>query len=215
MQRRTTTVSVPILIAALAAGAACLAEGPAGAATWEIDRAHSAVQFSVRHMMISNVRGEFGKLTGKARSDENDLTRSTIEATIDAASIDTREAKRDAHLRSPDFLDTDKYPTITFRSKRIDAAGQGRWKVIGDLTLHGVTREITLDVEGPTPERKDPGGKLRAAAHATASLDRKDFGINYNKALDGGGVLVGNEIAVTIDVEAVKESGDERATPSE
>jgi polyisoprenoid-binding protein YceI len=203
------------MVAALAAATASLGSRPASAATWEIDPAHSAVQFSVRHMMISNVRGDFVKLTGKAQSDEQDLTRSTIEATIDATSIDTHEAKRDAHLRSPDFLDAEKYPTITFRSKRIEALGSGRWKLTGDLTLHGVTREVALDVEGPSPERKDPRGNVRVAAHATASFDRKDFGIVYNKALDGGGVVVGDEVAVTVDVEAVKKPDDGRAAAND
>jgi polyisoprenoid-binding protein YceI len=186
------------LLAAAAGGA--LAES-----SWEIDPAHTAVQFSVRHMMISNVRGEFTTFSGTVRADEKDLTRSVIEATIDAASIDTRQAKRDEHLRSPDFLDVARFPKITFRSKRIEPAGSGRWKVRGDLTLHGVTREVVLDVEGPTPEVRDPGGKTRAGAHATTTLKRSDFGISWNKTLDSGGVVVGDDVAVTIDVEGVKQ----------
>jgi polyisoprenoid-binding protein YceI len=171
---------------------------------WEIDPAHSSVQFSIRHMMISNVRGEFTKVAGTVRADDKDLTRSVVEATIDTASIDTREAKRDEHLRSPDFLDVARFPTMTFRSKKIEKAGEGRYAVTGDLTLHGVTREVVLDVEGPTPPMKDPRGNVRAGAQATAKIKRKDFGINWNKALDGGGVVVGDDVAVTIDVEGIK-----------
>jgi polyisoprenoid-binding protein YceI len=172
--------------------------------TWEIDPAHSSVQFSVRHMMVSNVRGAFTKVAGTVQGDENDATHATVEATIDTSSIDTREAKRDEHLRSPDFLDVAKYPTMTFRSKKIAKVGDGRYDVTGDLTLHGVTREVVLHVEGPSPATKDPRGALRAGASATTRIDRRDFGITWSKALDGGGVVVGNDIDVTIDVEGVK-----------
>ena len=175
--------------------------------TWEIDPAHSSVGFSVRHMMISNVRGEFTKLSGTVKANERDLSESVVEATIDAASIDTRNAKRDDHLRSPDFLDVAKYPTITFKSRKIMPAGDKKWKVAGDLTLHGVTREVVLDVEGPTPEVKDPQGNIRAGASATTKINRQDFGITWSKSLDGGGVMVGDEITVTIDVEGVKKGG--------
>ena len=171
---------------------------------WEIDPAHSSVQFSVRHMMVSNVRGAFTKVAGSVHGDENDPTHATVEATIDTSSIDTREAKRDEHLRSPDFFDVAKYPTITFKSKRIEKAGEGRYKMTGDLTLHGVTREVVLDVEGPTPTVKDPRGNVRAGASATTKINRRDFGITWSKALDGGGVVVGDEVLVTIDVEGVK-----------
>ena len=171
---------------------------------WEIDPAHSSVQFSVRHMMVSNVRGAFTKVAGTVRGDEQDPAHATVEATIDTSSIDTREAKRDEHLRSPDFLDVAKYPTMTFRSKKIAKTGEGRYDVTGDLTLHGVTREVVLHVEGPSPAMKDPRGGLRAGASATARIDRRDFGITWSKALDGGGVVVGNDIDVTIDVEGVK-----------
>jgi polyisoprenoid-binding protein YceI len=178
---------------------------PAVAQTrWEIDPSHSSVQFSIRHLMISNVRGEFTKVSGSAVQDDKDVTKSTVEATIDAASIDTREAKRDEHLKSPDFLDVAKHPTMTFKSKRIEKAGEGRYKVAGDLTLHGVTTEVVLDVEGPTPPMKDPQGRMRSGAQATAKLDRRDFGITWSKALEGGGLVVGNEVTVTIDVEGVQ-----------
>jgi polyisoprenoid-binding protein YceI len=177
---------------------------PALAATWEIDPAHTSVQFSVRHMMISNVRGELRKVAGTVQVDDKDPTHSTIEATIDAASVDTREAKRDEHLRSADFLDVEHFPTITFKSKKITKAGTGRYKVVGDLTLHGVTREVTLDVHGPTAPMTDPRGTVRAGAEATARIDRRDFGITWSKALDGGGIMVGNDLDVTIDVEAIR-----------
>jgi polyisoprenoid-binding protein YceI len=170
---------------------------------WEIDPAHSSVQFSIRHMTVSNVRGEFGTVSGTVRAD-GAIPSASVEATIDAASIDTREAKRDEHLRSADFLDVARYPTITFRSTRIEPAGEGRWRMTGDLTLHGVTRPVVLDVEGPTAEVKDPRGLTRAGAHATAKIDRKDFGITWSKTLDGGGLVVGDEVAITIDVEGVK-----------
>jgi len=175
---------------------------PGLAATWQIDPAHTNVSFSVRHMMISNVRGEFTKVSGTVEGDEKTPTQAVITATIDAASIDTREAKRDAHLKSPDFLDVAKYPTITFKSKKIEPAGAGQFKVTGDLTLHGVTREVVLDVSDVTQPVKDPMGKSRAGARATTKIDRKDFGINWSKAMDGGGLVVGDEVAISIDVEA-------------
>jgi len=175
------------------------------AATWDLDPAHSSVQFSVRHLMVSTVRGAFGKVAGTVAVDEQDLTRSKIQATIDAASIDTRIEKRDAHLKSPDFLDVAKYPTITFVSKKIERVAPDHFKVTGDLTLHGVTREATLDVEGPTPEMKDPWGKTRAGAQATTTINRKDFGLTWNQVLEAGGVAVGDEVTITIDVEATKQ----------
>jgi len=175
------------------------------AATWDLDPAHTSVQFSVRHLMVSTVRGAFGKVAGTVAVDEQDLTRSKIQATIDAASIDTRIEKRDAHLKSPDFLDVAKYPTISFVSKKIERVAPDHFKVTGDLTLHGVTREATLDVEGPTPEMNDPWGKTRAGAQATTTINRKDFGLTWNQALEAGGVAVGDEVKITIDVEATKQ----------
>src|SRR5256712_10150159 len=178
----------------------------ARAATWPLDPAHTSVQFSVRHLMVSTVRGAFGKLTGTVQVDEKDLTRSKIQATIDAASIDTRIEKRDTHLKSPDFLDVARYPTITFVSKRIEPGAPGHFKVTGDLTLHGVTREVSLDVQGPTPEIKDPLGNTRAGAQATTTINRKDFGVTWNQVLEAGGVAVGDEGTITIDVEATKQA---------
>ena len=178
---------------------------PALAATWSLDPAHSSVQFSVRHMMVSNVRGEFGKVGGTVTGDEATPTAAAITATIDAASINTREAKRDEHLKSADFLDVAKFPTITFTSKKIEAAGAGTFKVTGDLTLHGVTKEVVLDVSDLTPPVKDPSGKTRAGATASTKINRKDFGVNWSKTMDNGGVVVGDDIAITVDVEATQQ----------
>ena len=189
----------------LAAAIGLCLVSPAFAASWTLDPAHTSVQFSVRHMMVSNVSGEFTKLSGTVNGDQSAATGATIEASIDASSISTREPKRDEHLKSADFLDVAQYPTITFKSKKIEAAGAGSFKVTGDLTLHGVTKEVVLDVSDVTPSIKDPMGKTRAGAHATTKINRKDFGITWSKALDGGGVMVGDDIAVTIDVEATQQ----------
>ena len=189
---------------ALALATSLLVPALGHAATWELDPAHSSVSFAIRHMMISTVRGSFRTFTGKAMGDPASPTGASIEASIDAASIDTANEKRDAHLKSPDFLEVEKFPTMTFKSKKIEPAGAGKAKVTGDLTLHGVTKEVVLDVEGPTPTIKDPMGNTKAGAHATTKISRKDFGIAWNKALDGGGLMVGDEVDITIDVEAVK-----------
>jgi polyisoprenoid-binding protein YceI len=170
---------------------------------YEIDPTHSSVHFSVRHMMVSNVRGEFAKVTGTIRFDAGNPTASTVEATIDASSINTRDSQRDAHLKSAEFLDVEKFPTLSFYSKQVEPNHDGG-RVKGDLTVHGVTREITLDVEGPTAEVKDPWGKQRIGASATAKLNRKDFGMAWHAALEAGGIMVGDEVKITIDVEAVR-----------
>ena len=175
---------------------------PALAVAWQIDPAHSNVSFSVRHMMVSNVSGEFTKVSGTVEGDEKTPAQAVITATIDATSINTREAKRDDHLKSPDFLDVAKYPTITFKSKKIEPSGAGQFKLTGDLTLHGVTKEVVLDVSDVTAPIKDPMGKTRAGAQASTKIDRKDFGINWSKVIDGGGLMVGDEVAISIDVEA-------------
>lgn len=187
----------------LAAALSLVAPFPVGAATWEIDPAHTSVQFSVRHLMISNVRGEFTKLSGAIVGDEAAPTAARIEATIDAGSVDTRNAKRDDHLRGPDFLDTGKFPTMTFRSTAIEKAGDATWKVTGDLTLHGVTKPVVLEVTTSAP-RKDPRGNMRAGAQARTTINRQDFGVRYESTLEGGGVVVGDEVAITIDAEAVR-----------
>jgi polyisoprenoid-binding protein YceI len=172
--------------------------------TWHIDPAHTNVEFTVRHMMISNVKGQFQKTTGTITVDGNDPTSAKIDATIDASSIDTRVERRDADLKSPNFLDVAKYPTITFKSTKVEAAGPGNWKVTGDLTLHGVTKPVVLDVESSGKPIHDPMGNTRAGASATTKIKRTDFGLTYNKVLESGGVMVGDEIAISIDVEAIK-----------
>ncbi len=173
--------------------------------TWSIDSAHSRAGFSVTHLLISNVRGEFGKMTGTVTLDEKDPTKSKVEATIDATTIDTREAKRDAHLKSPDFFDVAKYPTISFRSTKIERDGAGGLKVTGDLTMRGVTKPVVLNVTGPTPEIKDPWGNPRRGVQAATKLDRFDYGVSWSKALEGGGAVVGKDVSVELEVELVKE----------
>lgn len=170
---------------------------------YEIDPTHSSVHFSVRHMMVSNVRGEFTKVAGTVSFDPENHADSSAEATIDVASINTRDEQRDGHLKSPDFLDLEKFPTITFKSTKV-VPSEGGGKLTGDLTIHGVTRPITLDVEGPGPEVKDPWGKQRVGVSATTKLSRKDFGLTWNAALETGGVLVGDEVKITIDIEAIR-----------
>ena len=194
--------------AAMVAAVLCLAvPGIALAAPWEFDPAHTGVQFKVRHLMVSSVRGDFEKVSGKVVYDESDVTKSTADITIEAASINTRVAKRDEHLRSPDFLDVAKYPTITYKSKKVEKAGDGKLKMTGDLTIKGVTREAVLDIEGPTPAIKDMQGNTRVGGSATTKINRKDFGLTWNKALETGGVVVGDEVDITIDVEIYRKPG--------
>ena len=173
--------------------------------TWTVDPMHSSVEFTIRHMMISNVRGQFDKVHSTVVYDGKVLEAASVDATIDASSINTHETKRDEHLRNADFFDVAKYPSITFKSKRIQRLGVGKFKLVGDLTMHGVTKEVVLDVEGPSPEIKDQHGHARTGASATASLNRKDFGLMWNGVLESGDVMVGNEVKVSIDVELVKE----------
>jgi polyisoprenoid-binding protein YceI len=171
---------------------------------WQIDPAHSAAHFSVRHLMISNVRGEFTKLTGSAQINPADLAKSTVEVTIEAGSLNTREPQRDEHLRSPDFFDVANYPTLTFRSKRVEPLGAEAFKLTGDLTIRGVTKQVTFDVEGPTPSVKDPWGNTRAGVTASAKINRKDFGLVWNALTEAGGVVVGDEVKITIDAELIQ-----------
>ncbi len=173
---------------------------------WEIDPVHSVVAFSIRHMMVSNVRGEFTKYSGTLEGTGNDVTTARINVTIEASSINTREPKRDADLMSPNFFDVAKYPTITFASRKVEKAAGGKLKVAGDLTIHGVTRPVVLDVDPPSPEVKDPWGGTRVGVHASTTINRKDFGLLWNKALEAGGVVVGDDVAITLDVELVKKS---------
>ena len=191
----------------IAAAAAVVFSLPAGAAPsqWAIDPHHSSAQFAVKHLMISTVRGEFHGVNGTVNWDDKDITKSTIDVTIDATSVDTREPDRDKDLKSENFFDVAKYPTMTFKSKKIEQAGAGKLKVTGDLTMHGVTKEVTLDVEGPTPPIKDPWGNTRVALNATTTINRQDFGVKWNKNMDGGGVVVSDNVNITIDAELVKQ----------
>jgi polyisoprenoid-binding protein YceI len=174
------------------------------AATWQIDPDHSSFQFKVRHLTVSNVKGDFGKAKGLVTMDDKDITNLKAEVIIDVASVNTSHAKRDEHLRGPDFFDVTKYPTITFVSKKVTKVDTNRLKVIGDLTIRGVAREITVEVEGPTPEVKDPWGSFRRGATATTRINRKDFGMTWNRVLDTGGLLVSDEVDIYLEVELVK-----------
>jgi len=186
----------------------CLAApGLALSAPWEFDPAHTGVHFKVRHLMVSHVRGDFEKFSGKIVYDDSDVTKSTADITIESASINTRVAKRDEHLRSPDFLDAAKYPAITFKSKKVEKAGDGRLKMTGDLTIKGVTKEAVLDVEGPTPAIKDMQGNIRVGGSAATKINRKDFGLTWQKMLEAGGVAVGDEVEITIDLEIFRKPG--------
>jgi polyisoprenoid-binding protein YceI len=175
-------------------------------AQWQIDPAHSAAHFSVRHLMISNVRGEFTKLSGSALINPADLTKSTVEITIEAASVNTREPQRDEHLRSADFFDVANYPVLTFRSKRIETLGAENSKLTGDLTIRGVTKEVAFDVEGPTPPVKDPWGNIRAGVTASAKVNRKEFGLVWNALTEAGGVVVGDDVKITIEAELIQQA---------
>lgn len=176
----------------------------AAAETWSIDADHSSVGFTVRHMMVSNVKGSFGTFSGTVEVDEKDIARSKVSVTIDAASINTGVAKRDEHLRSADFFDTARYPTMTYVSKKVEKSGKDRLKVYGDLTLRGVTRPVVLDVEGPTAAYRDPWGKTRRGASATAAINRRDFGLTWNKVIEAGGVLVGDEVKIILEMEFIR-----------
>jgi len=174
------------------------------AATWQIDPAHATIEFKVRHLMVAWVKGSFPTVAGFADVDEADLTKSTVSVTIDTTSIDTNNAKRDEHLRSADFFDVAKFPTMTFISKKVIADGASLRQVIGDLTIRGTTREVTLEVEEFTPAIKDPWGNLRRGATATATINRKDFGVAWNSLLETGGVAVGDEVRISLNVELIR-----------
>ena len=172
---------------------------------WVIDASHSNAGFTVKHMMITNVRGEFTKLEGKVSWDPGKPEATQIEAVIDVASISTRDEKRDGHLKSPDFFDVAKFPNITFKSKSVKAKGSDELAVTGDLSIHGVTKEVVLEVEGPSAASTDPFGNVRVGATATTKVKREDFGLTWNAALEAGGVLVGNEVKITIDISLIKQ----------
>ena len=173
--------------------------------TWNIDPAHSAAHFKVRHMMISNVKGELTHISGKLELDGADITKSRVEASVDAATINTREPQRDAHLKSADFLEVEKFPTLSFRSTGVSRRGDVELVVEGELTIHGVTRTVVFDVEGPSAPMKDPWGNTRVGLSATTQINRKDFALTWNSALETGGLLLGEDVAITLDVEFLKE----------
>ena len=172
--------------------------------TWNIDPAHSNAEFKVRHMMISNVKGEFKGVTGTLKLNSADLTESGVEVSLDAATVNTGDAQRDAHLKSTDFFDVEKFPTLTFKSNRVSKNKDGVLSVAGDLTIHGVTRNVVFEVEGPSAPMKDPWGNTRIGLSATTRVNRKDFGLNWNAALETGGILVGDDVTITLDIQFIK-----------
>ena len=179
---------------------------PASAAgtNWKLDPAHSSAQFSVKHLAISTVRGAFSTVNGTLNFDDKDVTKSTVDVTIDTNSVDTRQPDRDKDLKSDKFFDVANYPSITFKSTKVEQAGAGKLKVTGDLTIRGTTKSVVLDVDGPTAPVKDPWGNNRAAASATTKINRQDFGVKWNAKLDNGGVVVGDDVAIVIDIEMVQ-----------
>jgi polyisoprenoid-binding protein YceI len=172
--------------------------------SWNIDPVHSLAEFKVKHMMISNVKGHFAAVQGVLALDETALTKSHIEASIDAASVNTRDPQRDVHLKSADFFDVEKFPTLSFKSTHISRVREGELTVAGDLTIHGVTRNVVFAVEGPSEPARDPWGNTRRGMSATTKVNRKDFGLTWNSALETGGILVGDEVTITLDVQFVK-----------
>jgi polyisoprenoid-binding protein YceI len=171
---------------------------------WRIDPLHSLAQFSVRHMMISTVRGQFGGVKGVIHYDPKNPAAATVEATIDTTSINTGEPKRDSDLKGEEFFDVRKYPVMKFRSKRVEVAGPGKLKVTGDLTVNAITKQVVLDLEGPTPSIKDTQGREKIGASATTKISRKEFGILYNPLLEAGGVAVSDEVSIVLDIELIR-----------
>lgn len=189
------------VLASLAAGIALPAS--AGTTTYQIDPRHSSADFGVTHLMISTVRGEFRGVTGTVVVDDANLANSTVNVTIDATTLDTREPDRDKHLKSDAFFDIAKYPTITFKSTRVERNADGSLKISGDLTIRGVTKSVVLTASAPKPAIKDPWGLQRTAASASTKINRQDFGVSWNQKLDGGGVVVGDDVTITLDVEMI------------
>ena len=210
MNRYVTRVSRIAILASMASGLSL----PAAAATtaWQIDPQHSSAQFAVRHLGLSTVRGAFSKLSGTMQLDDQDVTKSTIEVSIDVNTVDTREPDRDKELRSERFFDLARFPTMTFKSKKVEQVAPGKLRVTGDLTMHGTTKEVVLDVDGLTAPAKDPWGNQRIAASATTKINRQDYGVKWNAKLDNGGAVVGDDVNITIDVEMIQKpaakSGD-------
>jgi polyisoprenoid-binding protein YceI len=180
------------------------AAAPTAITTWNIDPAHSHAEFKVKHMMISNVKGSFSGITGFLKLNDVDPAHSTVEAAIPVATLSTGDAQRDGHLKAADFLDVEKFPTFTFKSTNVTRHAPGEHKVAGELTLHGVTKNITFEVEGPSDPGKDPYGNIRIGLSATAKINRKDFGLSWNAALETGGVLIGDDVFLTLEIQFIK-----------
>jgi len=191
---------------AFTAGLAAALSLPATAATstWQLDPMHTAAQFSVKHLAISTVRGGFSNVKGTVLFDDADITKSSVDVTIDVSTVDTRTPDRDKDLKSDKFFDVAHYPTMTFKSTKVEQAGAGKLKVTGDLTIRGTTKSVVLDVDGPTASVKDPWGNQRSAITATTKINRQDFGVKWNATMDNGGVVVGDEVTITIDAEMVQ-----------
>ncbi len=177
---------------------------PTSLITWKLDPAHSAAEFKVKHMMISNVKGSLTGLSGTLTEDPTNPHLSAVEATVDVSTLSTGDAQRDGHLKSADFFEIEKYPTMTFKSTSVKRNGDGDYAVTGDLTLHGVTKPVTFAVEGPSAPGKDPWGNTRIGLSATTKINRKDFGLTWNSALVTGGLLVGEDGSITLDVQFIK-----------
>jgi polyisoprenoid-binding protein YceI len=193
---------------AVTAGLAAALSLPAAAATstWQIDPAHSAAQFAVKHLAISTVRGAFTSVKGSVQFDDKDITKSSVDVTIEVNSVDTRQPDRDKDLRSDHFFDAEHFPTITFKSRRVEQLSAGKLKITGDLTIHGITKEVGLDVDGPTAPVKDPWGNQRMAINATTKINRQDFGVKWNATMDNGGVVVADDVSITIDAEMIQKA---------
>lgn len=191
---------IPVMLALILV----LVSGPATASVWKIDPEHSNIMFQVKHLGLAEVKGIFRKFEGTVNLEDNSA-KSSVKVTIDAASIDTGVEKRDEHLRTADFFDVAKHPTITFVSKKVSPAGKGKLNVTGDLTIHGVTKEVVLQVTGPSKELKDPKGNIRRGLAATTTINRPDFGLTYNSVLENGVLAIGNRVTINVEAELVKE----------
>ena len=196
--------SLSRLTIAAALAAALAISSPAATTTWQIDPAHTAAGFSVKHMMIATVRGQFKGVTGTVNWDDQDINKSSVDVTIDTNTVDTGEPKRDADLKSANFFDVANHPAITFKSTKIEQISAGKMKVTGNLTIHGITKQVVLAVEGPSGAIKDPWGKTRVALNATTTVNRMDYGVKWNAKLDGGGMVVSDDVNISIDLEMTK-----------
>ena len=177
---------------------------PASTITWKLDPAHSSAEFKVKHMMISHVKGSFSGLSATLIEDKNDPSRSSVDATVDIGTVSTGDPQRDAHLKSADFFHQEQYPTMTFKSTKVEKKGEGEYRVTGDFTLHGETRPVTFAVDGPSAPGKDPWGNTRIGLSATTKINRKDFGLSWNAALETGGILVGEDVQITIEAQFIQ-----------